>query len=148
MGTHAVPNLPEQREHHLDKVAHDLQIPSDEIMIGLLELSRDCIKILGIDGTLDFINCGGIDASAMRIFSEVQGKYWWSLWPKHTQEMVRQSFERARRGDEVAFSAECPTIRGNVRRWSVSLIPMRACDGTIVGVLCKSRDLDKQQGTN
>jgi len=145
VGTHAFPNIIDD-EHQTDKVAHDLQIPSDEIMISLLELSRNCIKILGIDGTLDLINCGGIDASGMRIFEDVQGKYWWTLWPKHTQEVIRQSFERARDGNEVEFSAECPTTNGNVRNWAVNLTPMRTDDGTIVGVLCKSRDLDDPQG--
>jgi len=145
VGTHVFPKLSEEQERPIKGGAHDLQIPSDEIMISLLELSRDCVKILGIDGTLDFINCGGIDASGMRIFDEVQGELWWTLWPMHTQETVKQAFERARRGDEVEFSAECPTLKGNVRRWLVNLNPMLADDGTVVGVLCKSRDLDAER---
>lgn len=148
MGTHAFPNIIDNDERPTEEATHDLQIQSDEIMISLFELSRNCIKILGIDGTLDFINCGGIDASGMRIFDAIQGQYWWTLWPNHTQDVIRQSFERAKCGNDVEFSAECPTTNGKIRKWAVNLTPMRTEDGTVVGVLCKSRDLDAPQAAN
>ena len=113
----------------------------DDVMIALLEQSRDCVKILGIGGTLDFMNCGGLDALELEDFEGVRGKLWWKLWPEHTQELVKKAFERARAGFDVQFSAECPTQRGNMRHWAVSLKPMTTDEGHVVGVLCTSRDV-------
>ncbi len=141
MASHPLPQTDEGHDRSALAAAKEARIPTDELMIGLLEQSRDCVKILGMDGTLDFINCGGLDAFGTRDFAEVQGLVWWTLWPAHTQDIVQDAFDRARKGQEVEFAAECPTMKGNLRKWVVRLKPMTADDGSVVGVLCTSQDM-------
>ncbi|MEP2736455.1 MAG: PAS domain-containing protein [Erythrobacter sp.] len=117
-------------------------LSADETMLSLLEQSRDCVRILGLEGTLDFMNCSGRDALDAEKFGDARGKVWWALWPAHTQDFVRSMFERARKGHEVEFSADCPTQMGNMRKWMVTLKPMQTDDNTVVGVLCTSSDID------
>lgn len=133
---------PKEPDRLAGNTSQEALVPADEPMIDLLERSRDCVKILGLEGTLDFITCGGMDAFSTRDFAPVQGKLWWSLWPEHTQDLVKQAFERARKGYDVEFTAECPTVQGNLRKWVVRLKPMTSDAGSIVGVLCTSADID------
>ncbi len=115
---------------------------TDHVMIKLLERSRDCVKILGLDGALEFMNCGGLDTLDHSEFEGVRGQKWWELWPQHTQAPVKAAFEKAREGKETEFVAECPTVQGNKRKWNVCLKPMLTDDGNIAGVVCTSRDVD------
>ncbi|MEO9463057.1 MAG: PAS domain-containing protein [Marinomonas sp.] len=119
-----------------------LQFTPDQIMVALLERSRDCVEILGIDGTLDFMNCGGVDTLSEDKFKGARGQLWWTLWPEHTQATVKAAFEKARMGEEMQFTAECPTEQGNLRTWTVTLKPMLTCEGGVAGVVCKSRDIE------
>ena len=114
---------------------------NDQLMISLFDHSRDCVKILGLNGSLDFMHCGTIDALDQSRFDGVRGQIWWSLWPEHAQGAVKAAFEKARAGKETEFLAECPTVQGNMRRWIVCLKPMLTDDGCIAGVVCTSRDI-------
>ncbi|WP_299192536.1 PAS domain-containing protein [uncultured Erythrobacter sp.] len=120
-------------------------VEHDALLLGLLEQSGDCIKMLGLDGTLEYMNCGGLAAMEIDAFSMVGGKIWWELWPEDTRKLVRKKFETAAAGSEAEFIALCPTAKGNLRRWSVKLKPMIAVDSRVAGVLCTSRDISQKQ---
>lgn len=116
------------------------QFASDHLMIALLDRSRDCVKILGIEGTLDFMHCGGADVFEQHQFEGARGQLWWSLWPEHTQATVKAAFEKASMGKETQIHAACPTAQGNLQSWTVILKPMITLDGNVAGVVCTSRD--------
>jgi hypothetical protein len=148
VGAQAIPRkpVPNPDEFDANMRPHPAPVPSaamDETMLTLLEHSRDCVKILGLEGTLDFMHCGGCDVLENEEFSGLRGKVWWTLWPAHTQSMVHSMFERARSGRDVSFTAQCPTRLGNVRSWMVNLRPMITDNGAVVGVLCTSRDREE-----
>ncbi|MCA0902279.1 MULTISPECIES: PAS domain-containing protein [Qipengyuania] len=111
------------------------------LALALLEQSEDCIKLLTLQGELDYMNCGGLRAMEISDFGEVKGQPWWSLWPQEHRDLVRESFNRAVSGHERHFTADCPTAAGTPRRWSVHLKPLVAPAGPVVAVLCTSRDI-------
>ena len=111
------------------------------LALALLEQSEDCIKLLTLQGELDYMNCGGMRAMEISDFGEVKGQPWWSLWPAEHRALVRENFSRAASGHERHFIADCPTAAGSPRRWSVHLKPLVAPAGPVVAVLCTSRDI-------
>ena len=114
----------------------------DDLALCLLEQSEDCVKILSIDGTLDFMSCNGLSAMEIDDPSRVLGQVWWTLWPDHSRAMVEDNFKNALGGRTVTFEASCPTAKGNPRHWSVNLKPMIARDGPVVSVLATSREIE------
>ncbi len=113
----------------------------DDFAVALLEQSNDCVKILSMDGRLEFMNCNGMAAMEIDAPELVIGKLWWDLWPASSREFVKQNFLEAVQGRETGFEAECPTAKGSHRRWIVSLRPLSAPDGQVVSVLSTSRDV-------
>lgn len=113
----------------------------DSLILGVLEQSSDCIKMLNREGELEYINCGGLAALQAPDFHAVMGRKWWDLWPEECREMVRTMFEKSLSGIDVEFRAVCPTMQGEERHWSVKLKPMLTPDARVTGVLCTSRHI-------
>ncbi len=67
----------------------------DDLALCLLEQSEDCVKILSIDGTLDFMSCNGLGAMEIDDPSRVLGQLWWTLWPDNSRAMVEDNFKNA-----------------------------------------------------
>ncbi|WP_284053662.1 PAS domain-containing protein [Stakelama marina] len=124
---------------HAISVMGSVGLDGNDLVIALLEQSDDCIKILSIDGHLDFMNCNGLKAMEIDFPELVLGKLWWKLWPSQSQDFVKQCFLKAARGEEARFEADCPTAKGTPHRWNVHLKPLTAREGTVVSVLSTSR---------
>ncbi|WP_241657309.1 PAS domain-containing protein [Aurantiacibacter suaedae] len=112
-----------------------------DLAAAMLAQSEDCIKLLSIDGHLDFMNCNGLSAMQIEEPHKVIGKLWWELWPETSQALVQAKFREAAEGIEASFEAICPTAKGASRRWSVNLRPLFAKDGPVVSILCTSRQI-------
>lgn len=123
------------------EVVSQVGLDSSDLALCLLEQSPDCVKILSVDGTLDFMNCNGLDAMEIEEPEKVLGQLWWHLWPDHSQAMVEANFRSSLGGRTVQFEAFCPTAKGNPRNWAVNLKPMIARDGPVVSVLATSREI-------
>lgn len=120
---------------------HSVGLSGSDLAIAILEQSPDCIKMLSLDGHLNFINCNGLEAMEIDRPDSVIGKHWWDLWPKPVQGFVKQKFCEALKGHETSFEAECPTAKGTKRKWVVNLRPLVAAAGPVVCILSTSRDV-------
>jgi PAS domain S-box-containing protein len=119
---------------------------SDGMLAAVLDQSADCIKVIGLDGTLDFMNRNGRCAMEIDDFALVAGRSWWDLWPEDTRPAVREAFERASAGEHVRFEAFCPTAKGTPRWWDVSVSPLRDATGALQGLVSISRDITESVG--
>ncbi|WP_299309785.1 PAS domain-containing protein [uncultured Croceicoccus sp.] len=119
----------------------------EDIALDLLLQSEDCVKILGVDGTLEHVNCGGLRALEVSHQSEILGKIWWDIWPERYRAFVRNEFMEALGGTPRMFEAYCPTALGTPRYWSVSLKPLISRAGPVVSILCVSRDITEDGDT-
>ena len=63
--------------------AAEIGVEAGSLMTAMLEQSDDCIKMLNVDGTLEYMNCGGLKAMQIDEFSSVAGEKWWNLWPEN-----------------------------------------------------------------
>lgn len=114
---------------------------STEMLEGVLDQSLDCIKVIGPDGRLSFMNRNGLCAMEIDDFRAVAGQHWWSLWPAESQDRVREAVEVAGAGGNARFEAYCPTGKGTPRWWDVSVSPLRDAGGRIAGLISISRDV-------
>lgn len=117
------------------------QSASNDMLAAVLDQSADCIKVIGPEGTLDFMNANGRCAMGIDDFAAVAGKYWWDLWPDESQSLVRDAVARAQNGDSSRFQAFCPTGKGEPRWWDVSVAPLRDEQGALKGLISVSRDV-------
>lgn len=120
---------------------------SEGMLAAVLDQSADCIKVIGPDGTLDFMNRNGRCAMEIDDFTLVAGRLWWELWPEDTRPAVREAFARASAGEQVRFEAFCPTAKGTPRWWDVSVSPLRDAAGALQGLVSISRDVSDTVGT-
>lgn len=134
-------SVPESREENSLAVIGAVGLNGSDLALSLLEQSDDCIKLLSVDGQLEFMNCGGLGAMEIDRPEMVLGKLWWALWPEESQSFVKEKFFSVLNGRTVVFEASCPTAKGNRRFWSVNLKPLFAKDGPVVSVLATSREI-------
>ena len=112
---------------------------SNEMLAAVLDQSADCIKVIGPEGTLDFMNRNGRCAMGIDDFALVAGKYWWELWPQEAEPQIRAAIADAHEGRNSRFQAFCPTGKGEPRWWDVSVSPMRDETGELIGLISVSR---------
>lgn len=116
------------------------QSASDALLRAVLDQSPDCIKILSSDGTLDYINRNGQCAMEIDDFGSVAGQRWPSLWPEETRGVIEEALAKAKKGEPAHLQAECPTAKGTLRWWDVSVTGFRT-EGGQTGFISISRDV-------
>jgi len=122
-------------------MANSFKSASNDMLAAILDQSADCIKVIGPNGTLDFMNRNGRCAMGIDDFALVAGKNWWDLWPEEAQPLIREAIAKAQDGEHSRFEAFCPTGKGEPRWWDVSVAPLLDEDGTLKGLISVSRDI-------
>lgn len=106
------------------------------------DLSLDCIKMVGRDGTLLSMNRNGQEAMQVDDFSACQGADWLSFWQGEARAAMLQAFGRAQEGQPAHFTGFCPTMKGEPRWWDVTIAPLPNQPGRPLLVI--SRDITAQ----
>jgi two-component sensor histidine kinase len=143
------PNLQLVRDTGLDPEtlsfisATEAQLSS--VLIGLLDQSDDCVKVLSLDGRLKYMSCNGREAMQVDNWQLVYDQFWWDLWPESAREVVRESVLAAISGKSVRFDGHCPTVRGEPRWWDVYISPLRDSKGSVCALLSTSKDISNSR---
>ena len=116
---------------------------SNDTLATLLDQSLDCIKLIGVDGTLQYMNSNGLCAMEIDDLSAMLGARWFELWPPEARPLIVDALDRASRGEAVRFDAFCPTAKGSPRWWDVSVSLIRDDHGDVLGYLSTSRDVSE-----
>ncbi|WP_344709218.1 PAS domain-containing protein [Sphingomonas humi] len=119
----------------------DHGLPLSSVVLAFFDQSDDCIKLLDVDGALQFMNCNGMRAMEVDDFGLVAGCPWESLWPAETQGQIATSLAEASAGRFYRFEAFCPTAKGTPRWWDVTVTPVRDARGEVAAILCSSHDV-------
>lgn len=115
-----------------------------DMLAAILDQSADCIKVIGADGTIEYMNRNGQCAMEIDDFCMVSGQAWASLWPDDARGDIEGAMAAARGGGVARFEAFCPTAKGTPRWWDVSVSPLRRGSNTIEGFIATSRDITEQ----
>ena len=114
---------------------------NDEILRGVLAGCGDCIKILDLDGRLQFMSEGGKRVMEVENFGALKGRFWPDLWAGAGHTAARAAVEQARAGSVARFKGAANTAKGNPKYWDVQVSPIFGADGKPAQILAISRDV-------
>jgi PAS domain S-box-containing protein len=117
----------------------------DAFLGRVVEASRDCIKVLDLDGRLTFMNAAGAQAFELRDAREVLGLSWLSFYHDEHLASAQAALEAAKAGQVGRFVGYCATPSGTPKWWDVVLSGVVGPDGRIEKLLCVSRDVTEQK---
>ena len=118
----------------------------DRIAEGIFEGSPDCVKVLDHEGRLLAMNRNGQCAMEIDDFEAVRGTPLSALWPDESHQAIDLALRAARDGKTGRFSAPCPTARGTLKWWDVTVNAMPGSQGADGVLLCISRDVTDLHG--
>jgi PAS domain S-box-containing protein len=115
------------------------------LAISLVRASRDCVKLLDLDGRIAALNPAAETLLQLDDPLVLVGKVWPEIWPEPERERVRDAFRRALVGQSTTFDAFCPTAKGEPRWWQVTVAPVFDDASVVRYVLGASRDITAQR---
>lgn len=113
---------------------------NEAFLHSVLAASPDCIKVLDLEGGLDFMNGPGLRAMEVEDFAKVAGTPWPGFWTGPAEAEARGAVAAAAAGGEGRFEGWASTLRGVPKLWEVSVTPIRGADGRPERLLAVSRD--------
>ncbi|MBX3327918.1 MAG: sigma 54-interacting transcriptional regulator [Nitrospira sp.] len=115
---------------------------SEEFSTRLIESSRDCIKVLDLEGRLLSMNAHGMAALEICDFAPLVGSAWVEFWHGDDQKQAKTAIEQARQGTAGHFTGFFPRMQTQTPKWwDVSVTPILNRDGTPEKLLAISRDI-------
>jgi len=114
---------------------------SEELNRRFLQSSSDCIKVLDLDGHLEFMSEGGLCIMEVDDFAAVEGTFWPDFWPGEGRSMALAAITDAKNGGTGRHQSFAPTMKGTPRWWDVAITSIDGPDGRPEKLLCVSRDV-------
>lgn len=110
-----------------------------------LEASQDCVKLIGLDGRINYVNAGGCRLMELESPNDIVGEVWAEMWPEPSRAQVRAAVANggAQRSDR--FCAPRDTARGRRKHWDVVVTPLVDERGELEVLLVTSRDVSDLQ---
>jgi len=139
-----IPTPPSQApEAELASVGVDEAAGSD-FLRGILSGCGDCIKIIDLEGRLQFMSDGGKRVMEVDDFSLLKGCPWPDFWTGEGHEQARQAVAAAKEGRTAHFRNAANTAKGTPRYWDVQVSPILGADGRPTHLLSISRDITEE----
>src|SRR6476661_10081345 len=106
------------------RAAGDDLADNSEVLRGVLSGCGDCIKILDLDGRLQFMSEGGKRVMEVEDFGKLKGCPWPDFWAGAGNADARAAVETAKAGGTARFRGAANTAKGNARYWDVQVSPI------------------------
>ena len=115
---------------------------NEAFIARLIDSSRDCIKVLDLDGRLLSMNAGGMEALEICDMAPLAGSSWIDFWEGADHQAAAMAVEAARRGELGRFVGFFPTRQTRTPKWW-DVVVSAICDptGTPEKLLAVSRDV-------
>ncbi|MEE3716334.1 PAS domain S-box protein [Tumidithrix elongata RA019] len=128
------------------KQAEEALRESEELKKRILESSSDCIKLIDLEGRLQYMNVGGQCIMEIDDFSLCRNADWVSLWPESSRLDMEAAIAAAKTGQTGKFQGFCPTAKGTPKWWDVVVTSILDESGQVSQLLSVSRDIsDRKQ---
>lgn len=111
----------------------------------LLAASPDCVKLLDLDGKIQFMNDNGIALLEIDDFCIFHGRSWSDVWPQEHAHLVRTAIDEAKAGRVGRFTGFALTGKGTPKWWDVVVSAIKDDSQIVVGLLAVSRDVTRQK---
>jgi PAS domain S-box-containing protein len=129
----------------VQKRDEELLRQSEELKRRIFESSRDCIKVVDLQGRLVYINDHGQSLMEIDDFDTVARSQWLEFWQDSTRELAQTAFSTAFAGEVFRFDGSCLTAKGTLKWWEVIVTPILAADGQVSQILSVSRDITERK---
>lgn len=116
-------------------------LPTDKIISCFYGSSEDCVKVIDTDGMLLSFNPNGLKVMEIDDERDVIGKEWLSFWNENMRDKAVEALLKAKGGKLARFEGYCPTYKGNMRYWDVSIAPLFDDNQRVQWLLVTSRDM-------
>ena len=130
-----IDDVTEQRQSERDRDA------SNQLTQSILRNSKDCIKLLDLDGTLRSINPCGCSSLELASPDEALGKNYFDFWQPADREAALAAADSARQTGSCRFTADFISMSCKTTTWDVMLSLINDAGGTPTGYLVISRDI-------
>ena len=127
----------------LTAAGHGLADNSD-VLRSVLAGCGDCIKILDLDGRLQFMSEGGKRVMEVEDFGSFKGCPWPEFWADAGNIHAKAAVAAARAGATYRFTGAANTAKGAPRHWDVQVSPIFGPDRTPSHILSISRDVTSE----
>lgn len=119
-------------------------VDNDDLLRGVLSGCGDCIKVLDLEGRLQFMSDGGKRVMEVADFSVLKGCPWPDFWVGDGNRDAAAAVQTAREGGTARFRGPANTARGTPRYWDVQVSPIFGADGKPAHILSISRDITEE----
>lgn len=134
----------------LDRLNSELEAVSPELvgngdlLRGVLEGCGDCIKVLDLDGRLQFMSEGGKRVMEVDDFPALKGCPWPDFWSGDGNREAVAAVDAAKAGKTARFRGPANTAKGTPRYWDVQVSPILGPNGQPAQLLSISRDITEE----
>ncbi len=118
---------------------------SEELKRRILESSKDCIKVLTLEGRFLYLNTGGLHLLEIDDPTSVLNAQWLDFWQGEDYQSAKAALAAAKAGNDGQFQGYASTAKGNLKWWDVIVTPIRDASGRVAQLLSISRDITKQK---
>ncbi|HEX7979269.1 MAG TPA: GAF domain-containing protein [Gemmatimonadaceae bacterium] len=115
-----------------------------QVRLCEIENDRDCLKIVGLDGRLLYVNPAGLAQLDAEDSRALVGRRWIEFWPEKDREVVEEAMTRAKAGAIGRFMRPTRTLAGVMKWWDVAVMPIVDSSGAVVQLKAVSRDVSAQ----
>jgi formate hydrogenlyase transcriptional activator len=128
-----------------NKAEHALR-DAEELQRSLFAGSRDCIKILDLEGRLLWMNDGGMQALEIRDLGPFVNRSWIQFWEGEDAKAAQAAVKEASSGSGGRFTGYfATTTTKQPRWWDVVVSPIRSTEGKPERLLAVSRDVTEHK---
>lgn len=111
------------------------------LLATFLDQSHDCIKLLSLDGHIEYVNRQGAAAMELSSPAELIGTPFIDRWPAEMSETIQEALAAARLGRLRRFVGSRPRPSGDPSWWDVTMSPVRGAGGKITHLVTIARDM-------
>jgi PAS domain S-box-containing protein len=125
-----------QRKHVEEKLQR-----SEEFAQKVVESSVDCIKVLDMEGRLEYMSEPGQRALGIEDIASFLGRRWVNFWNEEDRPRAEAALARAQAGGVGSFQGDCATLDGTPKSWDVKITPALNREGSLERLIAVSRDI-------
>lgn len=133
----------EEREMEIAqrKEVEDKLRRSEEFARNIVESSIDCVKVLDLEGRIQYMSPSGQRALEIKAADEFLDKKWTDYWKPEDQPRAEKALATARSGGVGCFQGESVLASGTTKSWDVRITPALDNNGAIERLVAVSRDI-------
>jgi signal transduction histidine kinase len=114
---------------------------SEEFTKKVVESSVDGVKVLDLEGRLEYMSAPGQRALAIEDITPLLGRPWLELWREEDHGRAAAAVAAAKAGAVGSFQGDSLPVGGMSKSWDVRITPALGLDGEIERLIVISREI-------